>query len=153
MATRGFLIRFIDVGLIVLFGFLMISDIEVSSHVELAGSAVGVDEEDQRTEPPAVLDVAISPTGAFTVSAPSLDSIAGFTVEGVAALTETLRRLSGLHSTAGMETMVLIRPHEASIVQATVDVMDICDRLSLPKSLQMDTRIEPGPDPSSPGSS
>ena len=41
MATRGFLIRFIDIGLIVLFGFLMISDIDTMSRVDLAGARTG----------------------------------------------------------------------------------------------------------------
>ena len=38
MASRGFLIRFIDIGLIVLFGFLMISEIENATRVELASA-------------------------------------------------------------------------------------------------------------------
>ena len=51
------------------------------------------------------------------------------------------------HAQLGLETIVLIQPHEDSVVQATVDVMDVCDALSLPKSLQMDIEIEPARDP------
>ena len=43
MASRGFLIRFIDIGLIVLFGFLMISEIDASSRVDLAGADADAD--------------------------------------------------------------------------------------------------------------
>ena len=45
MATRGFLIRFIDIGLIVLFGFLMISDIDMLSRVDLASEALSMEVE------------------------------------------------------------------------------------------------------------
>ena len=42
------------------------------------------------------------------------------------------------------ELVVLISPHEASIVQRTVDVMDVCDRLQVGKSLQTDLGMPEG---------
>ena len=142
MASRGFLIRFIDIGLIVLFGFLMISDIEAYSRVELANTqgevAVKVDEEDER----AFLVVQIAAEGSFAVT----DSRSGATAVAPAgtleSLADALRTMSGFHRDEGLATVVLIQPHPDSAVQFTVDVMDVCDRLSLAKSLQMDIEIE-----------
>lgn len=153
MATRGFLIRFIDIGLIVLFGFLMISDIEASSRVELAESAG--DEEEMVTaleERRAILVVEIGPDGAFTLTDQEAGEeaipirIAGVArAEALDALSRWLMATSAAHGTRGLESVVVIRPHPASWVQSTVDVMDACDRLSLTKSLGMDIEIESVP--------
>ena len=153
MATRGFLIRFIDIGLIVLFGFLMISDIEASSRVDLAGSA---DEQEVTvTEPEdgrALLLVEIEPDGAFTLTDQEAgDEAVPIRIQGVArsealdALSTWLTATSTAHEAQGLESVVVIRPHPASWVQSTVDVMDVCDRLSLTKSLGMDIEIDSAP--------
>lgn len=143
MASRGFLIRFIDIGLIVLFGFLMISDIESFSRVELAVADGEIDVELLDEEERAFLVVKISAQGFFSVSDPRLgDEPASYVAETVEALTDVLRAMRGVHRADGLETVVLIQPHVASLVQFTVDVMDVCDRLSLKKSLQMDIEID-----------
>ena len=152
MATRGFLIRFIDIGLIVLFGFLMISDIDASSRVELSGSTPEVVEEERSDEDRAAVLVRIGPTGTYSVADLSggadaeMESVPG-TVRGeaLAALALRLTGAREAHEGRGLATLVLIEPHPASVVQRTIDVMDLCDRLSLPKSLRMDIQIEDGP--------
>jgi len=143
VATRGFLIRFIDIGLIILFGFLMISDIEASSRVELAGSA---EAEEETTEPdeedPAFVVVEVAADGTFVVTAPDA-GVAGRGVADSEALQSVLELLARRSESAGRETVVLIEPHPASAVQGTVDVMDVSDRLGLTKSLRMDIEIVP----------
>lgn len=175
MASRGFLIRFIDIGLIVLFGFLMISDIEATSRVELAGGGEEIEQpEAERAEDRAYLIVEIGPEGAFRVTDMGVAGLTGaepedeggagepedesggepseaaedptvVVVTDVEALTDVLSAGRADHRAAGLQTVVLIQPHPSSIVQHTVDVMDVCDRLSLPKSLRMDIQIEPAP--------
>lgn len=146
MATRGFLIRFIDIGLIVLFGFLMISDIEASSRVELA-SAGGEEEEIVPDEPDdrSLVFVTVMPDGGFALSEP--DSLAPPTgvVRGTEALAGALTARSARHEAAGSETVVVIQPDPDSPVQFTVDVMDVADRLTLTKSLRMDIEVAPPP--------
>lgn len=142
MANRGFLIRFIDIGLIVLFGFLMISDIESSSRVELAVAEGEIELERQDEDERAFLVVEISAQGYFSVTDPRLGEDSTNPLETVEALTDVLRAMTSIHQADGLETVVLIQPHAASFVQFTVDVMDVCDRLSLPKSLQMDIEID-----------
>lgn len=143
MASRGFLIRFIDIGLIVLFGFLMISDIDVRSRVELAGARQDVAEPSEVSEDDerGFIAVDILPDGRFVVSNPrDLEALpsAAATIE---ALSTELAARQREYSEAGTETVVLIQPDLASPVQYTVDVMDLCDRLGLVKSLQMDIEI------------
>lgn len=174
MATRGFLIRFIDIGLLVLFGFLMISDIEASSRVELAGAGEPADETREPASERSIVVVEVDADGSFLIGemdgsegsvaadrdstprppgAPEGDPAVsgpggpGRDVVRVAdpeALAEALRALAAEHEDAGRRTLVLIEPHPASAVQRTVDVMDICDRLGLDKSLRMDIEIVSG---------
>lgn len=146
MATRSFLIRFIDIGLIVLFGFLMISDIEASSRVELA-SASGDDEEVVEEEPEerALVFVTVMPDGGFALSEPDTLAPAPGVVRGTEALAGALTARRARHETAGTETVVVIQPDPDSPVQFTVDVMDTADRLSLTKSLRMDIDVAPPP--------
>ena len=112
MATRGFLIRFIDIGLIVLFGFLMISDIDALSRVELAGARqdvaepAEVSEDDER----GFIAVDILPDGRFAVSDPR-DTEAGFIgAASLEALTAELAARRALHEEEERETVVLIQP-------------------------------------------
>ena len=145
MASRGFLIRFIDIGLIVLFGFLMISDIDMSSRVDLADAREAEEEpaEEEPTERGFVL-VEVGADGAYRVSDPRLVDDA-VQADDPDALATELQRRNALNVEAELETIVLLQPHPSSLVQETVDAMDVCDRLSLPKSLRMDIEIAPAP--------
>lgn len=128
----GFLIRFIDIGLIVLFGFLAISDIESFSRIDMPGSS-----QDQTTEDPqemTMLTVEIAPNGRFTVIERESERVP---CRGVdlntfeSCLTEVVQR----HRQNNRQAVVLIQPDDASIVQHTVDVLDICDRHGIPKNI------------------
>jgi biopolymer transport protein ExbD len=143
MASRGFLIRFIDIGLIVLFGFLMISDIESLSRVDLAGAQQQeIDEPAEDPDERAFIIVEVAPDGRFGISDPAAPE-AGFVVAANAeSLTQELRARRDANDAAALETIVLIQPDLASAVQFTVDAMDVCDRLSIAKSLRMDIEIE-----------
>ena len=145
MASRGFLIRFIDIGLIVLFGFLMISDIDRSSRVELADAReVEQPVEEEESEERAFILVEVEADGGYRISDPraGLDVVTAADTAGLAA---ELRRREAANTGAELETIVLLQPHPSSLVQETVDAMDVCDRLALPKSLRMDIEIAPPP--------
>lgn len=143
MASRGFLIRFIDIGLIVLFGFLMISDIDRSSRVEL-GDARDAEEpvEVEESEERGFVVVEVGADGGYRISDPRVDAAAVLAAD-TSSLAAELRRREAANAGAGLQTIVLLQPHPASLVQETVDAMDVCDRLSLPKSLRMDIEIAP----------
>lgn len=148
MATRGFLIRFIDIGLIVLFGFLMISDIDAMSRVDLAGARQDVADPAEVTEDDdrGFIVVDILPDGRFLLSDPRDPDAVVVGVASIETLTAGLAARHRMHVEAGTETVVLIQPDPASAVQFTVDVMDVCDRLGVMKSLQMDIDVAPPTD-------
>ncbi len=146
MASRGFLIRFIDIGLIVLFGFLMISDIESSSRVELSGAAQEIPDVSEEDTTRVFLIVEIRADGGFLVTDPQLaDSIATTAAGDSDDLADQLAERSAVYTSAELEAIVLIQPHPSSLVQFTVDALDVCDRLGLPKSLRMDIEVERDP--------
>ena len=144
MASRGFLIRFIDIGLIVLFGFLMISDIEAYSRVELADTGGEIEAQRDEDVEKAFLVVQIAAEGKFSVTDVRGSDGSVTSVGTLEDLANELSAMSERHRNEGLETVVMIEPHPSSIVQFTVDVMDVCDRLSLAKSLRMDIEIEVG---------
>lgn len=141
MATRGFLIRFIDIGLIVLFGFLMISDIEMSSRVDLAGVSQAEQEPTQDEEDRAFLVVEVTAEGTFRVTDSNAEEPEVRLATSRDDLAAVLRAGRASHRDSSLDTVVLIQPDPSSLVQFTVDVMDVCDRLRLPKSLRMDIEV------------
>lgn len=143
MATRGFLIRFIDIGLIVLFGFLMISDIESLSRVDLAGAQQQeIEEPADDPEERGLILVEVAPDGRFVISDPAAPEAGLVVAANSESLAQELRSRRAVNDAAALETIVLIQPDLASAVQFTVDVMDVCDRLSIAKSLRMDIEVE-----------
>lgn len=145
MISRGFLIRFIDIGLIVMFGFIQISDIESLAQVELQAAATAPEGPRPVGRQTAIVVVTVSPEGRFAVSDAATGAMLADALPTSALLTIALRTARDERATAGREMVVLIRPHEASIVQRTVDVMDACDRLALRKSLETDLRMQARP--------
>lgn len=143
MASRGFLIRFIDIGLIVLFGFLMISDIDTTSRVELGSPTEMLDEVADDTVAREYLNVLVSPTGLFTVLDPEADSALSAELESPLDLYRVLQTRRDQALAAERTVAVMIAPDGRSPVQRTVDVMDVCDALGVPKSLQMEANGGP----------
>ena len=145
MVSRGFLIRFIDIGLIVMFGFIQISDIESVAQVELQAASTAENGARPVGRPTSVVVVTVSPEGRFAVSDAGTGAMLADALPTTALLTAALRIARDDRAAAGREMVVLIRPHEASVVQRTVDVMDACDRLALRKSLETDLRMQARP--------
>ena len=139
MTSRGFLIRFIDIGLIVLFGFVMISDIENTSIVELARLS-GVDEAVQPDRDVTYVTIGIAADNSLSIDDTPLASPSVTRISPSEELEGILRQLKQDRAAEQQDLIVLIRPHPGSMVQRTVDVMDVCDRLALRKSLQTDFR-------------
>lgn len=144
MVSRGYLIRFIDIGLIVMFGFIQISDIESLAQVELAAARTGPAAADPADAPRArlVVVVGIAPDGRFSVSEAASGTVLARELATSALLSATLRSARDSRAGERREVVVIIRPHEASVVQRTVDVMDVCDRLGLRLSLETELVIE-----------
>ena len=132
MRSSGFLIRFIDIGLIVLFGFLWISDIDTYSRIDMPGSQPS--QPQSETSEISYLRVQIEPGGIFTVISQETSGALCRDV-GLQALESCLVDARDNLQSEGRRTVVLVEPSESSIVQHTVDVLDVCDRHGISKNI------------------
>lgn len=130
--SSGFLIRFIDIGLILLLGFLWISDISTFTQIEMPNE----EEEQQSTEQTDTffLKVQVLKGGEFTLVEMESQEVLCSEVPRP-DLEECLRTARDRIQGEEARPVVLIEPIKASAVQHTVDAMDICDRLGIPKSI------------------
>lgn len=132
MKNTGFLLRFIDIGLIILFAFVWVSDITTFSHIDMSGN-----EKDNRTQEDeriVLLKVQVNRGGNFVVVNQESGTVQCSQV-GRAALENCLDRANRELQEKDRRAVVLISPSEESAVQHTVDVLDICQRLGIPKNI------------------
>lgn len=134
MKNSGFLLRFIDIGLIILFGFLIISDINSFTYIDMPGSS----QNKTATDPQEMtfVSVSISPRNMFTVEVRESGRVPCSNVEK-GGLEECLVEVESSLSRQGQRAIVLVQPSEASMVQRTVDVLDICDKHGILKNINV----------------
>jgi len=132
----GFLIRFIDIGLIILFGFLIITDIEVLAQINMPGDDEPADTE--TLDEMAYLSVFISAEGTYDVEDIEAERMRCSNLADYIELEACLIELRDEYRAAGQQPVVLVEPEEASLVQFTVDVLDICDRNGIPKNINVE---------------
>ncbi|MDZ4702249.1 MAG: biopolymer transporter ExbD [Rhodothermales bacterium] len=134
MQRKGYIIRFIDIGLIILFGFLMISDLTVISQIQLPGS-----EQDRPADPPddntRMIGVVIEESGLYRIREMATDVPLFVNVEQIADLEVLVRRLVEEHEAVGGAIEVVIEPHPNAVMQRLVDVHDLCERLGVKKNI------------------
>ena len=132
MKNTGFLLRFIDIGLIVLFAFVWVSDITTFSQIDMSGG-----DKSEKTDPNEdiiLLKVDVNRGGEFTVTNQESNAVR---CDGVDrdALESCLDRANQELTKRGRRPVVLISPSEKSAVQHTVDALDVCQRLGIPKNI------------------
>jgi biopolymer transport protein ExbD len=130
----GLLIRLIDVAMIILFGFIAISDIKVRAQIKLPSDQKT--EEDRRDEQePVLMFVRIGLDNQVEISD---EGDIGETLP-ISQLESRLVELGGTFGSQGIEMVVLIEPHEDSIMQHTIDVLDICERHNIAKNINYES--------------
>ncbi len=126
MGTSGFIVRFVDVVLILLFGFISISSVR-ATEVELATST------ETPAPPPDVEEavfVAIRPDGTFLVEDEQVE------IRGARAL---LTYLSAELATYGdTPVKVRIRASRTAPMRYLVDAARVCDELGVAKALEVE---------------
>ena len=134
MRNSSFLIRFIDIGLIILFGFVIISDITVRSHIDLPSS----DPDDEITENRelSLIVINIEPDGIYRLSDYHTSTFWG-EYPSLQMLEIVLRDLKQYFIDEGESPVALIEPHDEITMQSLIDVMDLCDRLGIPKNINV----------------
>lgn len=128
MSKGGILIRLIDVAMIILFGFIAISDIKVRAQIKLPTQEQETIQENQ----PELYFVKISPDGLFTVE--HQEKVLG-EFRQIKGLENFLLTLFEKTNDPQTERVVIVAPHPDSMIQWTVDVLDICERHGLAKSI------------------
>ncbi|MFQ5650788.1 MAG: ExbD/TolR family protein [bacterium] len=123
----GIIIRLIDVAMIILFGFIAISDIKVRAQIKLPSDRQ--EQVTQEEKEPVLIVVKIDLEQGFVIAQ---NEVALLTTRDGRELETTLANLSGHHRLNGQEMVVLIEPDEDSMIQHTVDVLDICERNKIP---------------------
>ncbi|RMF62154.1 MAG: hypothetical protein D6748_00055 [Calditrichaeota bacterium] len=127
----GMMIRLIDVVLIILFGFLGISDIQIKRQIRMPRPSI---EKNTPNENITYIFVRISPENSFSIEMKdqSIEQI-----ESEEDLTEELMFMSSKLKKEGNVPVVIIDPHPDAFMQTTVDVFDICEKLQLNKSINL----------------
>ncbi|MDI6401631.1 biopolymer transporter ExbD [Balneolaceae bacterium ANBcel3] len=135
MKKTTFLIRFIDIGLIILFGFIVISDITIRSQIELPGSDPSEQTED-RDLMLFVINIDLNDQYRLT---DFHESITHGTFTGVESLEPALRSLNKNIIEDGKSPVALIQIDESVTIQRLIDILDLCDRLGIPKNVNIES--------------
>ncbi|MDZ7344413.1 MAG: biopolymer transporter ExbD [candidate division KSB1 bacterium] len=128
--SGGTIIRLIDVALNILFGFIVITDIQPKSQIKLPSP--------QELELPPVeqrydyVIVKIDAAGEFRLEAE--EQVLG-AFQNLSELEFFLRQRGEQSAREGRQTIVVIDPEETSILQRTIDVFDLCERNGIAKSV------------------
>ncbi len=128
MLRGGTIIRLIDVVLIILLGFLGITDFEIKSQIKLPSAGPGKKQEMKQQ----IVYLNIENSHKFILSEGQNNSTQ---IDSVTALERIITVLNTKYVQDNKRMVVVIEPGEESVVQTTVDVMDICEKYQIPKSL------------------
>ncbi len=135
MRKNTFLIRFIDIGLILLFGFIVISDITIRSQIELPGSDPGEPQQDRQ---PHVVAIQIMGEDGFRLYDPANEILLA-SYDAIDLLESGLRSYRSQIRAEGKTLLALIELDDATRMQTFIDIMDLCDRLGIPKNVNEET--------------
>jgi biopolymer transport protein ExbD len=128
MKRTGIIIRLIDVTLIILLGFLMISDFQAKKPInlpEISKEEIIVSDLDDDSP---IATVLVSKDKTFRLSVVDGDTI---NIDSKSDLEYALYQYY-INDTS---LVVLIIPEDSSDVQSTVNVIDICEKYNLPRNL------------------
>jgi len=135
MSKGGTLIRLIDVAMIILFGFIAISDIKVRAQIKLPSEKQeSLDNEEEKQ--PELVFVRIDADHVFVVEH-NHEQLLTTNVTG--ELEAFLKQLMVTYRADKRDMVVLVEPHEDSVIQRTIDVLDMCERNRIPKNINYES--------------
>lgn len=135
MGNSSFIIRFIDIGLIILFGFLIISDITVRSELDLSGSDQENEYKEQKVQQ--LLLVSLKNDGEYVITEVRTSSVLE-TSQNLKELESFLKSRLSSSLEQDISLIVLVEFEQEVTMQQVIDVLDICDRLKIPKNLNLE---------------
>ena len=132
MKKRGLLLRFIDVGLILLIAFIAISEIEIVSEIPMPGTNDEAEVQEDRAQTLVVVQVKEDSSYQLGL-ADTRDDLR--VVADVISLEQQLLALRDDERASGNDIVVVIEADNLSQIQWTVDVLDLCDQYNIPKNI------------------
>ena len=132
MQKRGLLLRFIDVGLILLIAFIAISEIEIVAQIPMPGTDEEVEPQEERAQ--TLLVIQVKEDSSFNLG--RMESEDGLvSLPDIASLEQELVSMRDQERTQGNDIVVIIEADNLSQIQWTVDVLDLCDQYNIPKNI------------------
>lgn len=128
MVKGGLIIRLIDVVLIILLGFLTISDFSLKTQIKLDLSG----DESKREREKVIITVRILPNKNFYIKESDQDERL---LQRAKTLETYLSNRSKDCKQKKAPLMVVIEPHLDTEMQVTVDVLNICEKLQINKTI------------------
>jgi biopolymer transport protein ExbD len=135
MNNGGLIIRLIDVAMIILFGFIAISDIKVQAQIKLPSKDEDPQEQKKDEKEPTLIFVKIGMTDQVEIT----DDATLFEFRPISGLEPFLVELKESYNAQQTQMVVLLEPDEDSIMQHTIDVLDICERQGIPKNINYES--------------
>ena len=132
MNKRGLLLRFIDVGLILLIAFIAISEIEIVSQIPMPGTDEQAEPQEERTQTLVVVQVKEDSSFNLGRMEASDDLLS---LPDISSLEQQLVSLRDQERAQGNDIVVVIEADNLSQIQWTVDVLDLCDQYNIPKNI------------------
>ena len=126
------IIRLIDIVLIVLFGFITISDIDIKGALSLPSKKAKATQSLQK-KPKVFIEVEIDENDTFYIRRLGQEKVTTTGIQKLEVALVTLR--SRIQQREGSDIAVIIKPREMSPIQSTVDVLDLCSRHKIPKNI------------------
>lgn len=134
MQRRGLIIRFIDIGLLILFGFLMISDLKGTSQISF-NEGDAQDFFATLQDDSILLGVNIENDGRLSINDISESRTLHQNILSIEELEFLIGTMKNQYAEEGKELSILIEPAPDAQIQYVVHVLDVCDRLGLSKNL------------------
>lgn len=138
MQRRGIIIRFIDIGLLILFGFLMISDLKGTAQISFDEGNAG-DFFSGGSSTTVLLGVSIEASNRLSIRDINESKSLHENILSLQELEFSIKTLKDRYDEEGKEVFVLIEPAPDAQIQYVVHILDICDRLGLKKNINTDT--------------
>ena len=129
---RGLIIRLIDIVLIILFGFLAISDIQMKRQIRLPGPPK--DQQIQEIPQDVYVFIQIDKNDRFTLKEGETIKLRTGNIDG---LRSGLLKITNAIYENGKTPVVIIDPDLNAKIQTTIAVYDLCEEEQLPKSINM----------------
>ncbi len=134
MGNGSLIIRYIDIALTVLFGFIAISDLEIRTQIKLPREVTAVNRPTRIN----TVSIIVLEGSRYTLVEADKPIISESRLEDVeTGLLEIRKR----YLAEQQDIIVLIQPDPNSPIQLTVNVLDICERHKIARNINY---VEPG---------